>query len=863
MFKGLFNKVAALPFRHNYIVLIVIALLTVLALVEVAKLKFEWDQSSGFPQDLPTVQDYKKYSEIYGSHNYLLVTVETIKSENIVHYDKFIEKLFDALTASPLIKRAMFVLPESQMRKLKNFAMKHLFLYLTPADRAQVVLRYSPRGIRESLSQTRSKRGGIFYRGFSLHPIDFLLDPFSTFSNARDPLGINSLATEYFKPPGLKFKKRQLDDFYTSSDGRMAFFLIDPVEPFWNLPANEPLVKEMQNVINRTTVDYKREHKSLLDNIRVSFAGWHTLWLENFEMQKRDMLMTVVVTAVGVFFIFLIGFKSVRFLVYAFLPLSISIIWTLGLASALFGSLNIYTFVFTIMIMGLGVDFAIHMLNSYRSAAMEVSTQEDAWQKALKACGSAVLCGATTTIVAFGLLVLSDFSAIWRLGLLVAAGLIFVLVNVFMFMPAIMRFGKFERLVSTAAIKPKVLKSKVSAIVRMSLTHSKKITIAAVILTAGICFYVFPLTFNPESTEDVSKKSPSAAVLERLTDKIGVYPQYMIAVSMGRTFPEVLETSYALYNDLKKLQAEGYIAQFDSPSRFLPPYDVQRKNLKILKNTPTLNHATFRKNYIHELDLRGIKSGYLRDMYFPVASNILLPKNIVTLEKIKSMSFSDMFKRYLHKEGDAYDLITYIFYSSKAYDHASQNQALSKLSELSLVKEGKVKLVGSPVFWRELRGLLARNIKLIFVSVALAILGILFVYFRSVKASLLALMPVFFSVVAMLGVFKLLGYTLNVFNSMWIAIILGIGIDDGVHLISRYQATRVDPSEALGEVGRAIIMTTLTTLVAFGSMTLAKFSGFRSSGVLAASGMIFALIASLVILPALMKLFLGSTQRRS
>jgi predicted RND superfamily exporter protein len=244
-------------------------------------------------------------------------------------------------------------------------------------------------------------------------------------------------------------------------------------------------------------------------------------------------------------------------------------------------------------------------------------------------------------------------------------------------------------------------------------------------------------------------------------------------------------------------------------------------------------------------------------MYFPVASNILLPESIVTIERLQDMGYSDVMNRYLHKEGNDYELLTYIFYSSKAYDKEILDRAVDKLSELPLVKEGRVKLVGTPIFWREVTDIISKNIRLIFISAVLIILGILFLYFRDMRAALLALVPVFFSVVAMLGVFKVLGYKLDNFNSMWIALILGIGIDDGVHIISRYQSTRGDPSEALGEVGRAIIMTTLTTLVAFGSMTMAEFPGIRSSGVLAGSGMIFALIASLVILPALMKLFLG------
>jgi len=853
MLRRIFDRIASIPFRHARIILIIAVFLTVAASVRVAQLKFEWDLLKYVPQDAGSVKDFNESVETFGSPQYMLVTLEVGKGTTAKAYAKFIEELAEGLSALPLVKRTASVLPDEQIKEIQDFALSHMFLYLTPEDVGLVKKRFSRGGIKKALAKSKPRKGSYISRIFTL-PIDVLIrDPLNNFMRSKDPLGLNSLANKYFVPRGLKFKKHRGGKFHISFDARMAFFLIEPAEPFWNLPATEELVKDMNRVVSQTAKEYK------LKNAHVSFAGYQTLVLENYVNLKRDTFLTLLITAVGVVLIFLIGFRKIKFLPYAVVPLVMSLVWTLGLASQLFSSINLFTCILAILILGLGIDFAIHLLNGYRSALRPGVKSEDAWRTSLKRRGGAILCGAFTTIAVFGLLMMSDFPGIQQLGLLVSVGLIIVLINVFIFMPSIIKLFDSRHDASVEAV---TFVEKISwfAIVinRISLAHPKKVTAVALILTLGICYYIYPLKFSAESVEPFAKGSPSVGTIERFSERVHLYPEYVLAVSTGRTIPEVLATSYDLYNHLGKLQEEGYIAIFDSPSRYLPPYDMQRENLSILKNTPELNPETFRNNFLAELATHGDELKDLKYTYLSMATKVLTAGDIVTLEDVEALGFSgSKMKRYLSKDDGGYKLATYIFHRKEAHNPGASAAAIDKLSAIPLVKEGKVKLIGSPIINRELRGILTRNLKLIFACAILSILIILFIYFRKIKFVLLATVPVLFSIVAMLATFKLLGYELNFFNAIWLALILGIGIDSGVHMISGYQVAASSREASLGEVGRAVTMSTLTTLTAFGSMTLAMLPGLRSSGVLAGSGMIFSLIASLIFLPSLMKLVLG------
>ena len=844
--------VASIPFCYSWVIVIMVLLVTAAASVRAAQLKFEWDLLKYVPQDAGSVRDYNEAVETFGSPQYMLVTLEADKGNISSAHSKFVERLEGELSALPLVKRTGSALPDKQIEDVRDFALGHMFLYLTPEDASLVKERFTRAGIRKALSKSKPRDESIITRVFTFPMNALIRGPLDNFMRSKDPLRLNALANRYFMPKGLKFKKHESGKFHLSLDRKMAFFLIEPAEPFWNLPATEKLVRDMDRVISQAAKEGD------LKNANVSFAGYQTLVLENYNNLKRDTFFTLIITSIGVVAIFLIGFRKIRYLPYAIVPLVVSLVWTLGLASQLFESINLFTCILAVLILGLGIDFAIHLLNGYRSAKEPGVSSQDAWRETLRKRGGAILCGAFTTIAVFALLMISDFPGIQQLGLLVSAGLIIVLVNVFFFMPSMIKIFDPRRIDSEQRVELPNKGSWLSGVIgRISLAHPRAIAAVALVLTLGIGFYVYPLKFSPESVEPFAKGSPSLSTIGRFSERIRVYPEYVLAVSSGASIPKVLETSYELYRSLGKMQDDGYIAVFDSPSRFLPPYRMQRENLSILKNSPELDQETFKKNFLTELTLHGDELKDLKSTYLPLATKVLGATDIVTLEDIGALGFSDRMGRYLVKGDGEYKLATYVFHRKSAQDPAATAAAIDALSKMPLVKEGKVKLVGSTMINRELRGVLIENLKLIFACAILSILVILFVYFREIKLVLLSLVPVLFSIVAMLATFKVIGYELNFFNAIWLALILGIGIDSGVHMISGYRVSADRRVASLGEVGRAVTMSTLTTLTAFGSMTLALLPGLRSSGVLAGSGMVFSLVASLIFLPGLMKLVLG------
>ena len=88
---------------------------------------------------------------------------------------------------------------------------------------------------------------------------------------------------------------------------------------------------------------------------------------------------------------------------------------------------------------------------------------------------------------------------------------------------------------------------------------------------------------------------------------------------------------------------------------------------------------------------------------------------------------------------------------------------------------------------------------------------------------------------------------------MALPLIIGIGIDDGGHILHR---SKIEGRGALYDVyrstGKAIIITSLTTMMAFGSLVFATYRGFGSLGIALFIGVGSCLLASVVVLPAVL-----------
>lgn len=171
----------------------------------------------------------------------------------------------------------------------------------------------------------------------------------------------------------------------------------------------------------------------------------------------------------------------------------------------------------------------------------------------------------------------------------------------------------------------------------------------------------------------------------------------------------------------------------------------------------------------------------------------------------------------------------------------------------------RYELTGSIPMYHDMMEALQRYQLVCFGIAALAIFALMAVFLRSLRVALLALLPSALPIAVTLGLLGWWGYGLDPASTMVATIVLGVGVDDSIHMLSRYRAERLlgkAVDEAVGasieHVGRPVIVSALVLAAAFWSLTVSPMSSVASFGFLAGLAILVALAGDLLVLPALL-----------
>jgi hypothetical protein len=136
----------------------------------------------------------------------------------------------------------------------------------------------------------------------------------------------------------------------------------------------------------------------------------------------------------------------------------------------------------------------------------------------------------------------------------------------------------------------------------------------------------------------------------------------------------------------------------------------------------------------------------------------------------------------------------------------------------------------------------------------LLVFSILVVSLRSILDALLVLLPITLAALMTTATGVVIDMPFNMTNVVVIPLIMGLGIDNGIHVFVRFRSGESLEAMMTSSTPRAVLLSALTTLAAFGSLAVSGHPGLHSIGVLLAFAVIYLILCTLVVLPALLAL---------
>jgi predicted RND superfamily exporter protein len=543
------------------------------------------------------------------------------------------------------------------------------------------------------------------------------------------------------------------------------------------------------------------------DDLTVGFTGSMTVMdYEGDKMALNDMYITGIVTFILILIILFISFKSVSLPLLTLVPLVMGIVITAGIIALIYGALSMLAAVFAVLLLGLGIDFSIHILTRFMEELNGKNDIKTAFERTSLSTGKAIVLGTMTTSVAFGALAFSDTAGMQQMGVILAIGLITTMLSVFAVLPALitlrLRRGKLKQKLNTRA-KYSILK-KIGA---GSVKFATLIILILLVLSVFLAFQVPAASIDENLYELQPKTTNSYKQLEKVKENFNYTEDYILCVANG--YDKLVSTVEGFSQIPEIMEVESILS-------FLP--EDQTAKLQIFEQAKAQNP-----------DLENITWMNLNEMTWQE-----LPESI----KMNWISVGPDGERFLVRVS--------------AWGNIWEKEY--RVNLVAQMKEVNPNIVGRAIMFPVIMDAMTQDVINVTFYAGIPIFLIVFIGFKRKNPvyALLALAPVAIGVGGILALSEFLGISLNMISIMMIPLVVGIGIDDGIHILHRYKEEgRGSIPHVVQNTGKAVLLTTITTCLAFSSFTVAEHLGMRALGQVPVLGLVLALIGALVFLPAL------------
>ena len=581
------------------------------------------------------------------------------------------------------------------------------------------------------------------------------------------------------------------------------------------------ITRDLENtkLILNTNVDFNRESindliKVIENNEYIKYSSWdwheaglpilRTRYVELVEYERGIFIpLAFLIAAITLIWIF----RQIKMLIISLTSILISLIWVSGIMALANISINVISYLTFNLLMIIGVSDAIHLLMKYHEEINKNSNKRSALEVVIEKIGSALFLTSFTTAVGFMSLSITNIRILQEFGVIMGVGIGILFIITIIIMPIMLLYiGVPEK----THINRLILKRKKS------------------------------LSF--QSLKAVQQYPKVIILISSLILMLSVYGIYQIDSNV--TVLGDLKPSNKLYKDITFVE-ENFGGTL--------PLEIVVSSI----GTPLSKDLYLKTNATNTID----------DSNFYTKINNFMVK-LDTYENIKSVtgywnidgSLNAQQKRYTNKDRTEIRI-------SCGIENIDSNQAdwlkksiINDYIEIFETENG-LKVTGSTLLALKMNRYLIASLLNSFIIAFIVIFISMNILFRSVKLSLVSIIPNIIPLLFAGAVMGFFGIELRPATAMTFSIALGIAVDDTIHFLSRFRSEYLltkshekSTTTTILTTGRAIIGTSITLGMGFLVLIFSNFKPNFEFGILATIILIVALLSSLILLPALINI---------
>ena len=583
--------------------------------------------------------------------------------------------------------------------------------------------------------------------------------------------------------------------------------------------------------------------------VAIRFGGNPAMLVEEAALVRRTILVTGSAAFVAVLGLYLLCYRRIATLFYSSLPLLVGQAACFAVAYFYPGSLNSASAALPALLMGLGTDFTIVMYARYVEERQAGRSLAEATEAMVGEGGLGVFTGAVTSAGTFYALCISSYRGLSDLGFLIGTGIVLCGIAIVFMLPAMIVWNEGVRRRRGPVKRLHLQSFGLERFMAVAARHRIVVISGVAALTLAAAWGAWRLDFNESVDSLRSTESASFKVQQDIAQRFGASLSYMMAISEGGTLEEAVGLAARVEARLQPFVANGVVGRVESIFSYLPPVEQQRQVLDALARGAgdRFNPERIRSALVRELAANGFRIEPF-EPYLSRLKHFLAPERPLTVADLEGKGLDRIVHRYVRRDGDRVRVVTYLYPTRPEWRRTPPPGLVEALTG----SDDGITVTGTNVLGRELKKIFLRDAwRAAFLGLVLVAV-LLLVDFRSPRLAAIALAQLVCGIVLMLGCMQALGMQINYANAFVATMIMGVGIDYGIHLVHRLHLNGGRIDEGVLETGKGVVLATATNIAGFGTLTLGNYPALRSLGVMALIGSITCLLTALTLVPALM-----------
>ena len=629
--------------------------------------------------------------------------------------------------------------------------------------------------------------------------------------------------------------------------------------------------------------------------VNAGLTGEPVLEHDEMAQSQKDTTVAGIVSLVLCAIIFIYGYNETGRPIKAIICLLFGLAYTFAFATVTVGHLNILTITFLPMLIGLAIDFGVHLITRYEEELRHGKTEVEALTKAMVFTGQGIFTGALTTAGAFVAMWFTDFKGIKEMGIICGGGLMICLIPMLTILPVLLLRGKQNVIDHT--IHEDDRRARIES---FWLERPVLVALVIIVISVAAAFEARKVFFDYNLLNMQSAGLPAVVYEQKLIDSADKSVLFGAVVATNLDEAIRLEKKIrALTNVVADVESIAGLLHQDQGAKLQLISDIKATVAPLDFNAPDMRPAD-----VYDLSRTLYSfSGYLGAALEEVSkTDAVLARQLASLQKTvlelrkamlagdssalaehgdklgeyQQVLFDDLRVTFqtLQKQDDRAPLriedlppalrdrfvgvtgkfLLQVYPKKNVWQHDNQKEFVKTLRrELDPRDTNLPNITGTPVQLLEYTTLLKNSyITAAWYSLA-AIALMVFFHFRSLTAVVLALIPVGLGTLWLVGLMGWHGVPFNPANIMTLPLVIGIGVTNGIHILNRYAEERT-PSILARSTGKAVLVSGLTAIAGFGSLILAQHRGIHSLGYIMSVGIAMCMMAALTFLPALLNL---------